>query len=251
MNKTGQAAGLPKRLFPPIGEEQKKDHLEIDLNAHYERAYAELGLQQTKRDQIITLYLAMFSFLIPFALSMEGLGWKVKGLIFLATAIVGILFSFVIVRYRVYKEVYWLCCQSLTVLHGIRTELLNKETIQQVYYNTIYKKGKGFFVTGAEGKTAFSRKLYVKKNLFSSETIYFFIHAFITALIFGLSMGLIAETAMGARILLGAGSAAVLFLLLGAEYFSECIKVYAVLIDGEESSFNRTFSKAWFLHFYA
>lgn len=142
MNETGQAADTPKRLFPPIGEEQRKAHLEIDLDAHYERAYAELGLQQTKRDQIITLYLAMFSFLIPFALSLESLSWRVKGLIFLATAVVGVLFALVIIRYRIYKEVYWLCCQSLTVLQGIRTELLNKETIQQVYYSTLYKKEK-------------------------------------------------------------------------------------------------------------
>lgn len=44
MSKTERASGAPKRLFPPIGQEQRKNHLEIDLDARYERAYAELGL---------------------------------------------------------------------------------------------------------------------------------------------------------------------------------------------------------------
>ena len=37
----------------------------------YERADAEMGLQQSKRDQIINIYLGMFSFLIPFAISLK------------------------------------------------------------------------------------------------------------------------------------------------------------------------------------
>lgn len=236
--------------FGRIEKFQKKDHLDVDLDAHYERAFNELGLQQTKRDQIITLYLAMFSFLIPFALSMEGISWQVKGLIFLVAAIVGVLFAFVIIRYRIYKEVYWLCCQSLTVLHGIRTEALDKVMIQTVYFRTLEKKGKSFMKKGRDGQQRFSRARYIKKNLFSSESIYFFIHAFITVLIFGMSVALILQGEMLLRVLVGVGCSVVLFLFLAAKYFSECIKVYAVLIDHKESSFNSTFSKAWFLHFY-
>lgn len=250
--KQKDIASIDKLFIPmELDETAKKKYLDIDLNAHYERAFSELGLQQSKRDQIITLYLAIFSFLIPFALSMENLSWQLKGLIFMAAAIVGILFSLVIVRYRIYKEVYWLACQTITALYGINGEALSKELIQTLYYKTLYKKGKGFFKDPDSPDPKFSKAKYVRKNLFSSESIYFFIHSFITALIFGLSVGLIFEVNLLLRIIIGAVCGVALFLLLSAKYFSECIKVYGVLIDGKDKSFNNAFSKAWFLHFYA
>lgn len=251
MSKTAESL---KFTCAQIDSYKMKDHVDIDLDTLYERAFDELGLQQTKRDQIITLYLAIFSFLIPFALSIEMLSWQIKGLIFLAAAIVGILFSLVIIRYRIYKEVYWLCCQSITVLFGIRPEALTKETIQSVYYRTLKKKGKGYCIDTGEGFESptlrFSRALYVKKNLFSSESIYFFIHSFITALIFAMSVGLICPLGILPSAVVGLVSGLLLFVILAAKYFAECIRVYQVLIDGLDSSFNWTFSKAWFLHFY-
>ena len=237
-------------LFSPLCKEEQKDHLDIDLDALYSRAFSELGLQQTNRDQIITLYLAMFSFLIPFALSMEGMSLSVKGLIFLATAIVGFLFALVIIRYRIYKEIYWLCCQSLTALQSVQPEKMSKEMIQKVYYHTLKKKGKSFLETDAAGETFFSNKLYVKKNLFSSESIYFFIHVFLTSLIAGLSAGLIVPLGTALRIAVAILVALAIFFILTAKYFHECIKVYGVLQDESDESFNHTFSKAWFLHFY-
>lgn len=242
-----------EKYFTPIklDDTTKKTHLDIDLNSHYERAFSELGLQQAKRDQIITLYLAIFSFLIPFALSMENLSWQLKGLIFMAAAIVGILFSLVIIRYRIYKEVYWLACQTITALYGFKQEALTKELIQTIYYRTLVKKGKGFCKDPDSENLEFSKAKYVRKNLFSSESIYFFIHSFITALIFGLSMGLIIEVSLLLRIIIAAVCGIALFLLLSAKYFRECIKVYGVLIDRKDTSFNNAFSKAWFLHFYA
>ncbi len=243
-----------------IPDEAKKTEIDIDLNKLYERADAELGLQQSKRDQIITIYLAIFSFLIPFALSMEILSWQVKGLIFLATAIVGILFANIIVRYRIYKEAYWLCCQTITVLFGIKQEYLRKSIVQQCYRETIYKKGKKYLIdkkTKEVDKNGnhitvkdFSKAKYVKDNIFSSETLYFFIHSFITALIFGLSIALILKFSLIINIIVGIACAIALFLILSAKYFSECIKIYGVLIDGTHKSFNYAFSKAWFLHFY-
>ena len=57
----------------PIVKQMRKEYLDLDLSKLYERSIEELSLQQSKRDQIISLYLAMFSFLIPFALSHENL----------------------------------------------------------------------------------------------------------------------------------------------------------------------------------
>lgn len=236
-------------LFSDITAEEKKPHLDIDLDAVYQHAFSELGLQQTKRDQIITLYLAIASFLIPFALSMEGISLQVKGLIFLVTALVGVMFSLIIIRYRIYKEVYWLCCQSLSVLHGIRKESLNKYLIQKVFYQTLKKKAKGFMV-GSKTNMVFSKTKYVKKNLFSSESLYFFIHILLTTMIFGLSIALIfADTALF-KVFIGVLTGIVLFVWLAAKYFTECIQIYAVAVKETDEAFNKAFSKAWFLHFY-
>ncbi len=233
-----------------IDDSMMKESLDINWEALYERAYAELGLQQTKRDQIITLYLAMFYFLVPFALSLSGFEWRVKGFMFLAATIIGVLFSFIIIRYRVYKEVYWLCCQSLTVMFGIEPRALKKGVIQTVFHDVLCKKGKSFCKTDEDGNYHLDSLLYVKKNVFSAESIYFFIHVFITALTLGLSLALIIETTVYIRICVGVLAGLILFVLLSILYFQHCIKVYGVLKDGKNSSLNYAFSKAWFLHLY-
>lgn len=262
-----------------IPKSYRRDSIDIDLNELYARANAELALQQNKRDQIITIYLAMFSFLIPFALSMDILSWQVKGLIFLAVAIVGILFALVIIRYRIYKEAYWFCCQAITVLFGIKAENYNKQTVQQVYKECIMKKSKKFFIKNEkkhklngkrvlyaindidgfhkakpeemEGETyIFSKKAYVSGNIFSAESIHFFIHAFITSLMLGLSLALVVGSGLIVGIIVGAITVIASFLILSFLYFKECIKIYGVMVDGTTKSFNAAFSKAWFLHFY-
>lgn len=245
----------------PIPADAIKTENDIDLNKLYERATDELGLQQSKRDQIITVYLAMFSFLIPFALSLDILSWREKGYIFLAAAIVGILFSGIIVRYRIYKEAYWLCCRTITMLFGIKREHLNKTVIQNCYRKAMYKKGSKYLLTRTKKNksgeevtvTKFRILKFIWDNLFSSETIHFFIHEFITSLIFGLSIALILPYEVRTNVLIAVSSAVVLFLALSVKYFNECMKVYAALLDHEDDDdkrFNFAFGKAWFLHFY-
>ena len=113
------------------------------------------------------------------------------------------------------------------------------------------KKGKSYCVDSNKNDTpCFSKWLYVKKNIFSSESIYFFIHSFITALLFSLSVGLICPFPVFPSVLIGISAGLLLFLLLSIKYFQESIRVYGVLIDETNSAFNWTFSKAWFLHFY-
>jgi hypothetical protein len=233
--------------YKPISDDIRKPHLDVDLANLYERAIAELGLQQSKRDQIISLYLAIFSFLIPFALSQESISWFVKGCIFVITGLVGVLFALIIVRYRIYKEAYWLCCQSLTALTAIQAEKLNKDVVQNTYYETLYKKGKGFFQEGTE---TFCKALYVKKNLFSAETMHFMIHAMITVIILGLGTFLMLELQFWLRLGIAVLVALLVAFLLLRKYFAECIKIYQVLIDHKDASFNHTFKIAWFLHFY-
>ena len=114
-----------------IPDNMKSKEPNIELEKLYELTINELGLQQSKRDQLLTIYLAMCSFLIPFGFSLDILSWQNKGYIFLATAIVGILFSNIIVRYRIYKEIYWLCCETITILFTLEKKTLTNHILQQ------------------------------------------------------------------------------------------------------------------------
>ncbi len=238
-------------LYKTIGEGKRKEQVDYDFVSLHERANDELTLQQSKRDQIITLYLAVFSFLVPFALSLDIVTWQIKGTIFLAVALVGVLFSLAIIRYRVYKEIYWLSCQSITVLMNFKQEELDKETVQAVFYHSLHKKGHSFVKTLEDGGAKFRKWYYAWKSSFSAETMHFAVQALITSITFGLSVGLIIGTEILAwKITSGILAGFVVFAWLLWQYFSECIDVYKVLEDNRESSFNKTFSKAWFLHFY-
>lgn len=221
----------------------------VDLPALYEQANAELGLQQTKRDQIITVYLTMFSFLLPFSISIQDITWQAKGFILLAAAIIGLLFACVIVRYRIYKEAYWLCCQSITMMMAYDKSELTEDKVQEIYYHAMEQKN-GKYVLGKGANRRFKKWEFSMKNLMSAETLHYLIHSFITATLTGLSAGLISEQPLAIAIPLGIAVFAVMLLWLMWMYFKELIDLYAVLVDELEDSFKRIFDKAWFLHLF-
>ena len=232
--------------YTDIPDGKLKDTPNYDLTALYERAHEELSLQQSKRDQIITIYLALFSFMIPFAMSAESLNWQSKGYIFLALGIIGILFSLIIIRYKVYKDVYWLCCKSLTVLNNYKNEEMDKATVQSVFYTCLKKSGKKFLTDDNK----FDSLGFFRKNLFSAETMHFMIQDTITSIIIGLGTALVLDLSTLVCVASGAVAGIIVFVLLLAEFFKKSRALYNVLIDGYDDSFNAAFSKAWFLHFY-
>ena len=118
--------------------------IDVDLDEMYGRAMSELGLQQSKRDQIIASYLTVLSLATSVAMTSEHITNTMRGGFFLAAGIIGFLLAIIIIRYRVYKEAYWLCCQTISVLFGYRKEDLNKFVIQNVYRSTMLKKGKSY-----------------------------------------------------------------------------------------------------------
>lgn len=232
-----------------IDESKLKEKKDYNLQELYNHAHSELSLQQSKRDQIITIYLALCSFLVPFTLGEAIITWPIKGLIFAMTGIVGILFSFVSIRYREYKEVYWLCCQSITVLKNFKEEEINKDTIQKVFYRCLYKKGHKFV---QEDK--FDYFGYVKKNLFSSETTHFIIISLIASFVFGMGVAISLPVDIWLKVIIGVIAVLPVLIFLLYVYFSTCIKCYKLLAitDAEEKDklYSRVFGKAWFLHMY-
>ncbi len=248
----------------PLQDKKIKEKKDFNLDTLYKQTHSELSLQQSKRDQIITIYLALFSFLIPFSLSLSSVALWMKGLIFLVAGIIGILFSLINVRYRVYKEVYWLSCQALTVLMNVKPEEMNKQAIQRAFFYSLQKKGNGFFDKEGE-KRAWNKKLFVKKNTFSSETFYHMIQVLITSTILALSTALILGDFLHLPLLASLGIGAVVlivaFVLLMRSYFKKLMAVYAVLAyentgnaeadkSMRDTLFNTTFEKAWTLHVY-
>ena len=239
-----------KKIFQnkEIPNEAINFHADYNLEDLYDHASSELTLQQSKRDQIISVYLALVTFIVPFALSSSNLSISNKGLIFTATGFVGILFSLIIIRYRLYKEVYWLTCQTITVLSNCIKERIDKSVVQAAFYQCIYKKGKSY-IKIKNNKKKFMHFKYVKKNLFSSETIYFLIHSIISIVILSLGVGLTIDYNY-INIIIPIILGLIVLILLLYSYFSKLIDVFKVLADDSDESFNKAFSKAWFLHFY-
>ena len=89
---------------------------------------------------------------------------KIKGMIFLLLGVVGIMFSFIAVRYREYKEVYWMCCQALTVLQSFKPEEIDKHVVQSVFYHSLYKKGRGYLKTKKDGSIKLNKFKYFKNQ---------------------------------------------------------------------------------------
>ena len=240
-----------------IDNTKLKENKDYDLGKIYEQAHSELSLQQSKRDQIITIYLALCSFLLPFALGEEMIPIVMKGLLFIIVGIVGMLFSFITVRYREYKEAYWLCCQTITVLLSFKSEELDKSTVQRAFYHCLRKKGKKYLVE-KKGELRFKKLLYVKKNLFSSETMHFIIIALMCSFISALGVGLMLSTLDVIGVIVAVAVGLMVFAYLLSVFFKTCIKIYCTLEtrnkEGDERrrnvAFNKVFSKAWFLHFY-
>ncbi len=222
----------------------------FDIDTMYERVFEELALQQTKRDQLITIYLAAFAFIVPSLLSNSSINWLVTGSIFIVLGIIGLLFALIIIRYRKYKEVYWICCRTINVMMDMDKSEWKKENIQAIFYECLCKKIKKYITVNKAGEKKFKTFSFVKNNVFSGETLYLVIHSIIASCVFGLGIGIVLKLATNVKIAIGIVSGIVLFTYCVFMYFKTLKKIYNVCVDELNSSFNSTFNDAWFLHFF-
>lgn len=248
-------------IFTPvtITKDDLKTQNGVDLTNLYERAHIELTLQQTKRDQIITLFFSIFSLLVPLALSLNSIPYFAKGFTFLVVGIIGIIFSVIVIRYRIYKEVYWLCCETITCMMNVDDTKLTKSMVQTLYYNCLKKKGKNYCIEIPNDKGTSEKELkwdfglYVKKNIFSSETLHYVIIVLLTTILLGLGAFLSLyglDTYLWVMITVSVAIGLIAFIWLFLLYFYKCQVVYSVLKYKTHSAFNKAFEKAWFLHNY-
>lgn len=232
-------------LYTEVDKSLLKNCPEFDINMMYERVFEELALQQTKRDQLITIYLAAFAFIVPSLLGAQNINWLINGSIFIILGIIGLLFALIIIRYRKYKEVYWVCCRTLNVMMDMDKSEWKKENIQAVFYECLCKKVKRYIANNK-----FKTFSFVKNNLFSGETLYLVIHSIIAGCVFGLGVGIVLPLSAALKIILGIAAGLILFLYAISVYFGTLKKIYTVCVDGMDASFNATYNDAWFLHFF-
>ncbi len=218
---------------------------DFDINSMYARVFEELGTQQTKRDQLITIYLAAFAFIVPPLLEAENINLNIIGSIFIILGIIGLLFALIIIRYRKYKEVYWICCRTINVLMDIDKSQWKKENIQAIFYECLCKNVKSYVENNK-----FKTFNFVINNFFSSETLYLVIHSIISSCVFGLGVGIVLPFAENFKFLLGIIAGLILFVYCVFVYFRTLKNIYTVCVDGLDASFNATFKDAWFLHFF-
>ncbi len=115
----------------------------INLQELFNICNTELGLQQTKRDQIIVLYLTICSLVSSIMLSDNvTISTPAKSGIFGLLFILGMIGLGVVSRYRIYKEVYWISCHTISNLYSVDITKIDKAMIQYKFYQCLRKSGK-------------------------------------------------------------------------------------------------------------
>lgn len=241
-----------KEMFPYIEKPETSDgpFLSDSLNLQdlYEQCVQELGLQQNKRDQLIAFYLTITGLVSTYLFSSE-ISLLIKCLVFFALFVIGYMWLTVILRYRTYKEVYWLCCKTLSGLFSVERSKIDKPLLQHKFYATMEKCAKTAKIY-ENGKSSLWKLIW--KNHTSAEYIMFMTLAVLAG--FCGTMGIILVMNMCALSWPYYFIAAAVFLaflfLETIRYNKEIIKTYEVLKSKTNDSFNGIFEKAWFLHFF-
>jgi len=235
-----------------ITDDMYSEEKEFHFESMYHLCVSELQSQQSKRDQIIAFYIAIISFVVPVIINMN-LNAQIKGAAFLLLYALGSMLSMIVVRYRVYKEVYWISCRTISQLYILDQNIITKDIIQSVFRKTMIKSALTILDMNVAKKKINLWKSYQKISK-SAETILYEIMVLMSTVILGISafllmdanwFGLVATVVISAVI-------AVLSNLFWRIYFcKQLTSVYAAMTeDDEDKYFNQAYSKAWFLHFF-
>ena len=251
--------------FAPVkpGVEQFKEEslVKHDLKTLYVQACRELTLQQDKRDKTISIYVAVIAFLVPFLFSKEtmtldGFRMTFAGWVLVIAGLIGVFFSLSVVRYRIYKEVYWITCSVIAQMQNLLEQSFQKKYIQGLFLHCMEKKWKDYVKDYDENSQydEKSPKLKVEyceliRDSYNSAEFYMFASiALIASALIGFGLGLVFNASGLAWPFIVVG-VAVLGGLCWA-YFHGLAHVFRYLSDHQRDSFNFSFGKAWFLHIY-
>ena len=228
----------------------------MDLDNCYNLTVAELGLQQTKRDQILALYLAILGFVVPSIVNLE-VHDLAKAFAFICMYLVGMMLTHVILRYRIYKEVYWIACRVISQLCNIKHGGRNKDVILTLFYHTL-EKNLGTIVKyrkrdeknpdpNAPKKRSIIRSF--RRQLNSAETL-----LFETLALFSTAVGFVGSFYIFPHSIAG-GILTFIFIIamlvsVNYKYTSRLMELYKCIDSGDPKDLLIPFGKAWMLECY-
>ncbi|MCQ2524323.1 MAG: hypothetical protein MJ123_08285 [Lachnospiraceae bacterium] len=294
MNK--EQAKVNKKI-PFITDTIKASQLDRENELHLNEIYAmcnnEITLQQSKRDTTIGFYLTLVG--VIGSVLTGVLGKEVQSvpsvylqfsisLAFAVLFILGCMLTYVIIRYRVYKEIYWVTSRTLNQMMSFkRSEVTKKEVIQRLFFINLHANRNSVVVEKKNADSIQKRGLKDvdacyeidlgktrKKIADSAETKMFRTLVFTESVMFSLALGLAVNATLsltplaifyrypivGVCCLIAAVAA---YTYWNSVYVKKLIEVYRVFyispedddyIDKKIKAFNATFQKAWFIQLY-
>lgn len=245
MNKDKKFAYIdaPTLHTPPFLNEN------VNLQEIYSSCIEELTLQQSKRDQLINFYLTITGLVATYLFSTD-VDFKIRIAIFLVLFFIGCMWSTIAIRYKTYKDIYWICCKTISSLFSVDRKQIDKACVQHTFYRVMEKCYKTI-PQNCKGKPMLLK--HVVKTFSSAEYL-----MFLTLVLLSAMSGSVCILILLLKVGLGVTSYAVVamffvfFVIIQTLHYNKsCISVYNVLIDKSDASFNKIFEKAWFLHFFS
>ncbi len=241
------------KLFPYVDEPKTAEppfiNKSVDMQKVHEQCMQELALQQSKRDQLIAFYLTITGLVSAYLFSSD-VTLTIRIFILAALFIIGCIWSAIAIRYKTYKDSYWMACKTISSLFSENLEQIDKPRLQHTFYCVLKKCYKGV-PKDKNGKPQLLK--YAKKNLTSAEFLMFFTLALLSAMS-GAAGLLVIFLALG----LGWISYVIVavffigFLVYQAlKYNKAALSIFKVLQDNSDAAFNKAFEKAWLLHFFS
>ena len=263
--KKSYLAKIPKKHIRDMEDGVQTMHIEVV----YEEAVSELSRQQSKRDQLVSFYFTAIAAIVAFITGMGNTTDKIiVGMVFAVLAFIGFAFTLCVIRYRVYKEAYWLQCRVITQLHNLEPKYLDKEHIQKLYAHAMNKRYSSVVVEKGErtGNVSYFRSW--ARQVFSAETLMFEVILVCSCSAMALSGHYFRLGGLDVLGIITYALSAFFLVMFNMLYIRKLAKVYSYVTilhhaeytkDTKEEAdrymtskkaFNYAFSKAWMLHCY-
>ncbi len=223
-----------------------EEKCDLRLENLYNQCYAELSLQQSKRDQIIAFYITIVSLLLPTIYDLNLTTAAAAG-VYLLIYVIGALLCGVIRRYRIYKEVYWITCRVISTLMRVKPECITEAVLKKLFAEAMRNN---FSTVVIMKNNKFSRLATTKRLAFSAETLLYKLLALMSNVLLGISVWLFASIILPTLVcaVLAITCSVISYIYLTQAYVTDLYKVYAYCIDKKDASFESAYQKAWFLH---
>ncbi len=242
---------MKEKVFPYTcaPAEAHAPFLNADLNLMQidSQCKQEVSLQQDKRDKMISFYLTMAGLVTAFLFGNET-ALAVKSLILLALFVIGVMWLTVALRCPIFKEVNQIASRTIARLHTMDRSRIDKALLLHTFYAVMVGEARAIPLD-AKGKPRPWTLAW--QNRTSAEYLMYMTLALLSGLCGCLSVTL-PLTALGwGRFVLAGGLLTTFLLRQTWRYSKTLIDLYAVTRDRLDSSFHRTFAKAWQLHFFS